>query len=373
MVNKNRTYAVKKVTLIGAVVNCLLGILKVIVGIIGHSHALVTDGIHSFSDLITDALVVIASHYGTDEVDFDHPYGHQRIETIATLFLALLLILVGLALGWDALNSYLGQSRLIEPGFITLFAALFSIGANEGLFHYTRFAGRYYDSSLLIANAWHHRSDAASSLVVLVGLVGELLGFAYFDVLAAGIVSLMIVHMGLKLGLDSINELVDKGVSEQTLKTIKTIIKDSPGVVALHELRTRFMGGAIYVDVHLIVASRISVSEGHQIGQNVMDKLKAASLSIKDVTVHIDPEDDEICAPCSDLPLRSHLENQLKQQWQDCHGTDAIKHLQLHYLSGCVEVDIILAKEAQDIDKKHFQEQTKTLSFIRQLRFYREQ
>lgn len=372
MESRLRLRKVKQATYIGALVNAFLGVIKVIVGWFGHSHALIADGIHSFSDLITDFMVVIASHYGAYDADSNHPYGHQRIETIATLFLSLLLIMVGLGLAWDAINHWLGGASVTPPIKLALVVALFSILANESLYHFTKFVANKYDSALLNANAWHHRSDALSSIVVLVGLIGEQLGFAYFDLFAAVIVALMIAHMGLKLGLDSVNELIDSGVSDDVLKKIRKIIESTPGVVALHELRTRRMGGAIYVDVHLIVSSHISVSEGHQIGQKVIEQLKTNQLAIKDVTIHIDPENDEVCAPCAHLPLRYELEAELKKRWHNIPGYEQLKHIQLHYLSGAVEVDLFFANVIKSEDVEAFKQQSHTLSYIHKLHFYQE-
>jgi len=190
----DRYWQAKKVTLIGAVVNALLGIVKLVGGFLFHSHALVADGVHSFSDLITDVMVLFASKYGSLDADDTHPYGHQRIETAATLLLALLLILAGFGIAWDAFDELIHATSTV-PDWLSVPVICISIVANEILFHYTRHIGNKINSQLIIANAWHHRSDAASSIIVLLGLIGSLSGYVYLDALAAIIVGLMIIKI----------------------------------------------------------------------------------------------------------------------------------------------------------------------------------
>ena len=211
MTQHDRYWQAKKVTLIGAIVNALLGFIKLIGGYLFHSHALVADGVHSFSDLFTDVMVLFASKYGSLDADDTHPYGHQRIETAATLLLSLLLILAGIGIAWDSLNELI-TSSVTMPGWLALPVICISILANETLFHYTRHVGNRINSQLIIANAWHHRSDAASSIVVFVGLVGSLYGFVYLDAIAAIIVGIMIAKMGWNYGWNSVKELVDTAV-----------------------------------------------------------------------------------------------------------------------------------------------------------------
>ena len=216
MQQHERYWQAKKVTLIGAFVNALLGCIKVLGGTFFHSHALVADGIHSFSDLLTDGMVLFASKYGSQDADNSHPYGHQRIETAATLFLALLLILVGTGIAWDSLYDIINKSHHV-PEWLALPIAVISILANEGLFHYTQRIGKHIHSDLIIANAWHHRSDAGSSIVVLLGLLGSLAGFIYLDAIAAILVGLLIIKMGWSYGWNSVKELVDTAVEPQLM------------------------------------------------------------------------------------------------------------------------------------------------------------
>ncbi|WP_028388345.1 cation diffusion facilitator family transporter [Legionella fairfieldensis] len=337
MSQQERYWQAKKITLLGAVVNALLGGIKLAGGIIYHSHALFADGIHSFSDLITDIMVVYASKYGSQDADADHPYGHQRIETAATLLLAVLLILAGAGIAWDSIHE-LVHAAVDKPGWIAFPIALLSIAANELLFHYTRYIGQRIQSALVIANAWHHRSDAASSIVVSLGLLGSLFGFAYLDALAAIIVGCLIIKMGLNYGWNSVKELVDTAVEPDVLAQIERVIQSVDGVKKIHQLRSRLMGGDILVDVHLLVSPFISVSEGHYIAQHVDKALVSQIPAVKDVTVHVDPEDDELFCPSLHLPNRKRIEQELLLSWQKT--CPALQRWTLHYLDGKILIDL---------------------------------
>ncbi|STX28089.1 cation efflux family protein [Legionella beliardensis] len=334
----DRYQQAKRVTLIGAIINALLGVIKLIGGIVYHSHALTADGIHSFSDLITDVMVIFASKFGSQHADSSHPYGHQRIETAATLLLALLLALTGFGIAWDAIDEIIQGFHNI-PAKITLFIALFSVFLNEILFHYTRFIGQQIQSSLIIANAWHHRSDAAASLIVTIGIIGSFMGFPYLDAVAAIVVGLMIIKMGLNYGWSSVKELVDTAIEPELLEEIRKIIQQVDGVQRIHQLRSRSMGENILIDVHVLVSPFISVSEGHFIAQHVHHLLMKQFKRINDVMVHVDPEDDEVNCPSLHLPSRKTLENTLlnlcKQQFP------RIQDWTLHYLDGKMRIDLI--------------------------------
>lgn len=347
----------KRVTLLGAVINTLLGFLKLSGGIVFHSHALVADGLHSFADLFTDCMVLFASRFGSLEADETHPYGHQRIETAATLILALVLILTGAGIIWDALDEILKHKHDV-PGFLTIPIAVFSILANEALFHYTMFIGKRTQSQLIIANAWHHRSDAASSVVVLVGLIGSLAGLVYLDAIAAIIVSLMIIKMGLNYGWDSVKELVDTAVDPQMLTQIESIIQQVDGVKKIHQLRSRTMGSDIIVDVHILVSPFISVSEGHYIAQHVHRTLIDQIEKLKDVTIHVDPEDDELVCPSIHLPNRKLLEKNLLRTWQD--ACPAIHHWILHYLDGKIYIDLLISDIATESEYEALLQRVRT-------------
>lgn len=338
---RSRYKQAKDVTLISSAVNILLAVLKVVGGFLFQSHALIADGVHSFSDLLVDIMVIIASKYGSQAADETHPYGHQRIETAATFLLALLLVLAGIGISWDAIDSILNQQH-DNPALLALPIALLSIGINELLFHYTRYVGRAIYSPLLITNAWHHRSDAAASGVVALGLLGSFAGLPYFDTLAATIVGFMIIKMGLQYGWNSIKELVDTAVDENTLFKIRQIISSVYGIKKIHQLRSRFMGRDILVDVHIQVEPHISVSEGHYLAQQVHKELLKQLLRVKDVIVHVDPEDDETFAPSLNLPNRKTLEEEFIIPWQK--QFPFLQTCILHYLEGHIHLELICTK-----------------------------
>jgi cation diffusion facilitator family transporter len=370
MMTQSRYLKAKKVTLVGACCNSILAAIKIIVGLLGQSHALLADGIHSVSDLLTDVLVLVASKFGSQDADESHPYGHRRIETAATMFLALLLVVVGAFISFDGLSHMLIKSTAPSMGVAVLSVTLFSIITNESLYHYTRFYGVKLDSRLLIANAWHHRSDAASSLVVLVGLIGSLMGYHYCDALAAVIVGLMIVKMGGTLAWSSVSELVDSSVEKKLLKAIETQIKSTFGVVAIHQLRTRSMAGAILVDVHVLVGERLSVSEGHHIAQNVALDLCENFQAISDVTVHIDPEDDEKAKPCVHLPSREVLLTQLDNRCGKIRGFEKITEVVIHYLDGKVVLDVLFIGD--EIDLISFDAEAMKINNVNRVRYFSE-
>jgi cation diffusion facilitator family transporter len=338
-----RYQTAKKVTLVSAFFNAILAVCKMIAGSLSGSHGLFADGIHSLSDLLTDFLVLIASKYGSQDADAEHPYGHRRIETAATFFLSLLLVVTGCAIIYDAILQFF-QDHLILDGSVALIMIVASLVVNEGLFHYTLYYGKKLDSKLLIANAWHHRSDSLSSFVVLLGIVGNLFGYFYFDPLAAVVVGILICKMGWSIGWNSIQELVDKGIEPQLLNNIEQAIHQTAGVVTIHQLRTRSMGGMILVDVHVIVDNAITVSEGHYIGQNVALNIRNAIKQVDDVTVHIDPEDDEIANPSIGLPGREQLSNRILEHLQGLLDKEDIEKMNFHYLDGAIQVELVVKK-----------------------------
>ncbi len=339
---EQRSVESQRVTLVGAVVNLLLSALKIVIGVIGHSEALVADGIHSLSDLASDALVYFASRHARHAPDEEHPYGHGRFETAATLGLGGLLILVAAGITWDAVQRMFSPAELLQPGSIALYVALFSILIKEWLYHYTVRVGRRIRSNMLIANAWHHRSDAISSVIVFVGILGTLAGLPYLDAIAAVAVGIMVAHIGWDLGWSAIQELVDAGLEEEKLNAIRRTILSVGGVRDIHMLRTRRLGGVASADVHVQVEPRLSVSEGHMIALTVEQRLKEEVDEVEDVTVHIDPEDDRNAPSCEGLPLRAQALAMLTEAWTDIPEAGEAHNTVLHYLGGKIEVDLYL-------------------------------
>ena len=299
---------IRSVTLVGSALDGILALAKVAGGYFGHSQALIADGIHSFSDLLTDLLVIVAARKASHQADREHPYGHGRIQTIATALLAASLALVASGVAWDAVNRLAGPDALLQPGWEALVIAAVSVVVKEGVFHYTMRSARRLNSSLLRANAWHSRTDALSSVVVIAGIIGAMLGLPWADSVAAIGVATMILYAAFRIGKESVEELIDTAVDATTQEEARQTIMAVPGVLDTHELRTRRMGSKVYADVHIRVAQFISVSEGHHIGDKVMKALKDRFERMIDVVVHIDPEDDSVPPVIDTLPQRPEIE-----------------------------------------------------------------
>lgn len=364
-----RFAAAQRSTWVSVGINLLLTVLQLVVGYFGRSQALVADGLHSLSDLLSDFLVLFANRHGSRHADAKHPYGHARIETAATLLLGAALAALGVSLLVAA------GLRLQEPQNLqavhpaTFWVALLTLLAKEGLFRYLMAVAKRVRSQLLAANAWHSRSDAASSLVVLAGIGGNLLGFTFLDMVAAAVVGVMIARMGAKLALEALAELIDTGLEAEEVKAIRHTLLHTPGVCGLHGLRTRKMADHALVDAHIMVDPRISVSEGHFIAeaarQAVLNKHH-----VLDVMVHIDPEDDRQSKPNAHLPDREGLLDRLAGQL----GESSIgeRRVTFHYLGGKVEAEIHLPPDWQgeqaDALQRHCDELTRNDEVFRSIR-----
>ena len=341
-----RYAVIRRVTLVGAAVDLVLALAKVGGGIGAQSQSLVADGVHSLSDLVTDVLVLLAARFARAKPDADHPYGHERIETAATVGLGVVLIVIGSGIALDSLRRLFHPEDLQVPAWWAMAIAAVSVVSKEAVYHYTVRAARQHRSRLLEANAWHARSDAASSIVVIVGVGGALLGLGYLDAVAAVVVSWMIGKMGYDLARRSVAELIDTGLDPEEVEAIRAALMGVDGVRDLHMLRTRQMGPKSLVDVHILLEDpKLSVSEGHQISETARAELIRKFRDIEDVTVHIDPEDDEEVAIGRHLGLRGEVEAKLRAAWSDVPEAGAIRRITLHYLDGRVQVEIELPLE----------------------------
>ena len=252
------------------------------------------------------------------------------------------LVLVAIGISYDALRRLLEPDLLLQPGPLALVVALVSVAAKEIVYQYTARAAKRLRSKMLLANAWHSRSDAISSVVVVIGVVGTMAGFHYLDALAAVAVALMIAKIGWDLLWKSLQELIDTALGPAEVEEIRDTIMSVNGVRACHMLRTRHSGSDVLADVHILVDPALSVSEGHQIGEAVRHRLIETNDDVTDITVHIDPEDDELASPCDNLPLRNEVLRRLREQWQDLEFGAEIEKVMLHYLDGRVSVDVFL-------------------------------
>ena len=273
---------------VSVAVNLALTALQVTAGLLTRSQALVADGIHSLSDLVADFVVLFASHHSRKDADEDHPYGHQRFETAASLVLGLLLLGVGAGMLWSAVLKLEAPETVAQVHVGALWVAGAALVAKETLFRYMLAAAKRVKSSLLVANAWHARSDAASSLVVGVGIVGNLAGYPILDPVAALIVGLMVGKMGWSFGWDALHDLMDRSADDAEVQAIRRTLLETPGVADVHDVRTRKMGDMIVVDAHLEVDASISVEAGHDIAvearQRVLQRHRVLNLM-----THVDP------------------------------------------------------------------------------------
>ncbi|MGD8472418.1 MAG: cation diffusion facilitator family transporter [Desulfobacteraceae bacterium] len=290
-----RERVVRKVTWVGLVVNLFLAAIKFIAGIYGRSQALVADAIHSLTDLTTDIAVIAGSHYWSRPPDENHPYGHRRLETLVTVFIGVVLIVAGIGIGWKAISA-LQEKHAAPPEWIAVFAALLSIGCKESIYRWTAITGRRVKSAALAANAWHHRTDAISSIPVLIAVAGAKIApaWSFLDKVGAVIVSIFILHASIKVIWPAISELIDVGAPTEICRKIENIALKNEGVLQVHDIRTRYISSSIQVDLHIVVEGLITVREGHDIADDVKARLIDSIPEVLDVIVHVDPPERAI-------------------------------------------------------------------------------
>ncbi len=283
-----RAAAASRSTWVSVGVNLVLTATQIAVGVVAKSQGLVADGIHSLSDLIADFVVLFAGHHSQKDADEDHPYGHQRFETAASLVLGTLLLVVGVGMLWSAFRKLEAPETVPTVHIVALWVAAGALIAKESLFRYMLSVAKRVKSSMLVANAWHARSDAASSLVVGIGIVGNLAGYPILDPIAALIVGFMVTRMGWGFSWDALHDLMDRAVDEQEVAAIRETLVQTPGVSGVHDVRTRKMGDMIVVDAHIEVDASISVEAGHDIAvaarQRVLQRHRVLNLM-----THVDP------------------------------------------------------------------------------------
>ena len=286
----DRQAAARRSTLVSVAVNLLLTGSQVIAGLVSGSQGLIADGIHSLSDLLTDFVVLVANHFSTKEPDETHHYGHMRYETAASLVLGTLLLVVGAGMLWSSIVKLLHPENIAKVQILALWVALVALAVKEGLFRYMLAVGKRVGSSMLVANAWHARSDAASSLVVAIGIVGNRMGFTLFDPVAALIVGLMVGRMGWSFAWQALDDLMDRAASDEQHALIREALAATPGVLGFHDLRSRRMGDKILLDVHLEVHSTLSVRDGHDITVEARRRIREV-VPVLSVMTHLDPVD----------------------------------------------------------------------------------
>ncbi|KVM63633.1 cation diffusion facilitator family transporter [Burkholderia ubonensis] len=332
----------RKSTLVSIVLNVVLATFQIAVGTIAHSQALIADGIHSISDLISDFVVLVANRHSGAMPDADHNYGHSRYETVASLFLGGILIAVGIGMLWRAGDRLVHLEDIPPVHFSALIVAVTVLVSKEALFRYMLREAQRVRSAMLVANAWHARSDAASSLVVAIGIVGSLAGVRLLDPIAAAIVGFMVARMGWTFGYDALQDLSDRALDETDTAEIRALLAATPGVRDVHDLRTRKMGDSALVDAHILVDPMISVSEGHYIAETARVRV-LSDRRVLDALIHVDPENDAARRPALALPPRGEIAARLEAELAR-RGLRA-DTVNLHYLSTGLEIDVTLAAD----------------------------
>lgn len=280
---------IKSITYIGMVVNIALAVIKIAIGVVAASLALVADGIHSLSDLATDVAVLLGLRLGSKAPDQSHPYGHGRAETFSAGLIALILILVGGVMIYYATMA-IARDEVTSPKIAVLIAAIISIAAKEWLYRATKKIAIQSHSSALYANAWHHRSDALSSVAVAIGFLSLAFGFGHGDQVAAIAVGLMIIWVGIRVIGDSLRELTESAVDSDTIEHIKNIINDNSSIRQWHKLRTRMVGREVFLDLHILVDPDLSIAAAHEIAENLEETLDEQITRPVNITVHIEPD-----------------------------------------------------------------------------------
>jgi cation diffusion facilitator family transporter len=338
--NGNRLRVLSRVTVLAAFANLVLVVVKGGVGLVGGSSVLVADAVHSLSDLATDVVALFSLRVAAKPPDEDHPYGHGRYETLGTAILGVILLCAAAGITWEA-SSRFGQE--VVPAGITLWVAGLSIAVKEALFQITIRVGRRHESPLVVANAWHQRSDALSSVAALAGIAGARMGFPILDPAAAVVVAALIAKMAVSLLAGAIREVTDTALQREMLRDLGAGIRQLPGVVNLHELRARRMGPRTLVDLHVQVDASTTVSDGHQVAERVRQFVFREHGGVSEVLVHIDPEPDENLAPGDQLSRpRGEIESEVRRIAQGVEGVRAVTHVMAHFLERRVvlQVDI---------------------------------
>ena len=335
-----RARQAQRATWVSIAVNVVLTVFQIAVGLFAHAQSLVADGMHTLSDLVGDFMVMFASRQGANPADERHPYGHGRYETAASMVLGLILSGVGAGFLLTAAVRMQSLDALPELHPAALWMALITLAGKEGLFRYMLAVAQRLRSPMLVANTWHARADAASSLVVAVGIGGSLLGYRFLEPLAAVLVGFMILRMGAMLAYEALRELIDTGVDPEEVAKIRETVTGTCGVIDVHDLRTRRMAHRVLVDAHVRVDARISVSEGHRIAELARSRVRASHPDVLDVLVHVDTEEERAGSTGRILPGRAALMEELDEILGD--DVPQAAPAVFHYVGDQVEAEVYL-------------------------------
>ena len=296
MQNKDMTeYIVRRVAVISIAVNILLSLLKLAAGIIESSGAMISDAVHSSSDVFSTVIVLIGVKISRKEADKEHPYGHERMECVAAIILAVVLFLTGVGIGMNGLQKILGNSsdELAVPGVLALGAAVFSIVTKEWMFRYTKYHAKKINSGALLADAWHHRSDALSSVGAFIGILGARMGFPIMDPVASVIICLFIGKASYDIFKDALDKMVDKSCDDKVIEQLREAVLGQPGVIRIDKLNTREFGNRVYVDVEIAADGKKTLYETHAIAERVHNKIEKQFPDVKHIMVHVNPGEED--------------------------------------------------------------------------------
>lgn len=289
--NENMEKIAMKVSIISIIANVVLAAFKLVAGILAHSSAMVSDAIHSASDVFSTFVVMIGIKIASKEPDEEHPYGHERMECVAAIILATILCITGLGIGKNALSNITGNSgEMAVPGMLALIAAIVSIIVKEAMFWYTRHYAKMIDSGALMADAWHHRSDALSSIGAFIGIIFARMGYVMMDSIACLVICVFIVKAAYDIFKDAIDKMVDKSCSLEVEAEIRTIVMSVDGVKGIDSLSTRLFGNKMYVDIEIRADGEKTLNETHEIAEAVHDSIEAQFEKVKHIMVHVNPD-----------------------------------------------------------------------------------
>lgn len=287
---KNEKIAMK-VSFYSIVANVVLSIFKLFAGIVAHSNAMISDAVHSTSDVFSTFIVIIGFKISSKESDEKHQYGHERLECVASIILAVILCVTGLLIGYTGIKQIFkgNYGELKIPGILALIAAIISIVIKEGMYWYTRAAARKINSTSLMADAWHHRSDALSSVGSLIGIFGARMGLPILDPLASVVICIFIIKAAYDIFMDSIGKMTDESCNEETIEKMKSEVLKEEGVITLDEIKTRLFGTRIYVDIEISADGNLTLNEAHLIAERVHDRIEKEFEEVKHCMVHVNP------------------------------------------------------------------------------------
>ena len=289
---KNQEQIAMRVSYISILGNVLLSVFKLMAGIFAHSGAMITDAVHSASDVFSTFVVMIGIKISARASDKEHPYGHERMECVAAIVLATILCITGLGIGKNAIAKLQdgNDAGMVIPGILALVAAIVSIVVKEAMFWYTRGAARKIDSGALMADAWHHRSDALSSVGALVGILFARNGYPMMDAVASLIICVFIVKASYDIFKDAVDKMVDKACDEETERELRKFVEAQPGVLGVDLLQTRVFGNKIYVDLEICADENSTLKESHQVAEQIHDKLEIQFPKVKHIMIHVNPK-----------------------------------------------------------------------------------